>query len=107
MKPYAVKGFHGAKVDIARHGLATEGPEFFEQEGRRDDGGAGIEGEAVLLEDAGAATRGAQALEHRDPVPLHRQTNGSGEPTESAANDNSAWQALVRKRTCHGMDPLC
>ena len=103
----AVEGRHGTHVDVVLHLLAAELPEFGEEEGRGDDGGAAIEGEAVLPQHAGAAAGICQALEHGDPVAARAEADRGSQPAEAAADDDGVRTAVgsgvgsaCRRRAC-------
>ena len=77
-----------AQVDVVGHAAAAQRPEFFEQVGRGDDGGTGVEGEAVLVVGVGAASRGIEAFEYGDAVAACAQAYGGGEAAEAGADDD-------------------
>jgi hypothetical protein len=91
----AVERGHRTQGDVVSQLTLAQGPEFFQQERRRDDGGTGIEGEAVLAVDPGPATGAVQFLQHRDPVATCAQSNGGGEPAEAAADDHGMGFGVV------------
>ena len=84
----AVEGVHRPQVDVVAHLATAQRPQLLEQERRRDDGRAGVEREAVLSMDGGAAARGVELLEHRHPIAASAETNGRGQPAEAATDHN-------------------
>ena len=84
----AVERVDRAEFDVVGEGAAAQRPEFFEEDRRGDDGGAGVEGEAVLAEDGGAAAGFGEALEDGDAVAAGAEPDGGGEPAEAAADDD-------------------
>ena len=85
---------------LQRHVIGERGtgerPQLLEDEGGGDDGGAGIEGEAVLAEHRGAAARLLQLLEHADAVAPRAQPDRRGEPAQAAA-DHGGMGTPVRR----------
>ena len=84
----AIERRNPAQLDVVGHPPAAQGPELFEEKRRRDDGRPGIEREAVLAEDIGAAPRRIEPLQHGHPVAARAQPDGGGQPTKSAADDD-------------------
>ena len=84
-----IERIHQAQVDIIGHALAAQRPEFFKQEGRGNDGGTGIEDEAVAAVHVGTATGRVQFLEHRDLITARGETDGRRQAAEATADDQS------------------
>ena len=82
----AVERVERLQRHVLAHAPAAQGPQLFEHEGRGDDGGAGVEGVAVLAVHARPAAEGVELLQHRDAPALARQPHGRGEAAEAAAD---------------------
>ena len=54
IKADQIEGVHRAQINILRKLAAGERPEFFQQIGRGDDGGAGVKSETILTKDISA-----------------------------------------------------
>ncbi len=93
-----VKGIDGAQVHIVCHAAAAERPQFFEQKGRCDNRGSGVEGEAILSMDGGSAPRSVELFENRDLVAPRAQSNGRGEAAESAPDHDRSGTGIQTGR---------
>ena len=68
--------------------LAGEREELVDEKRRGDDGRAGIVGEALVLEDVGAAAGLVAHLEDGRVVAARLQADGGGQPAEAGADDD-------------------
>ena len=87
MEADVVEGIERLQRHVIRERGTGERPQLLEDEGGGDDGGAGIEGEAVLAEHRGAAARLLQLLEDRDAVAARAEPDRGGKPAKAAADD--------------------
>ena len=94
-----VEGRQGHQLDVVREAPAAERPKLLEQEGRGDDGGAGVEGEAVLPVDARPPARRMEPLQHRHPVAARAEPHRRGEAAEAAA-DHHGMGPPIRRHRC-------
>lgn len=85
-----VEGRDAPEVDVVLHPAPGERPQLLEQERRRDDRRAGVEGEAVLAERGRAAAGGVELFQHRDAVAPRLQPHRRREPAKAAADDDCA-----------------
>ena len=76
------------QVDVVGQPPAAQRPQFFEERRHRDDRGAGIEDEAVLVPLHRAAARGVELLEHGDAIAAAAQADGRRQTAEAAADDD-------------------
>ena len=86
----AVEGIYRDELEVVFTLAPDEFEEFVEQVGGGDDGGAGVEGEAVALEDRGATARLFVGLEDGDVPAAGAETDGRSEPSEAGTNDDGA-----------------
>ena len=84
------------QFDVVGQPLAAQLPQFLEQERCSDDGGARVEREAVLAENVGAAAGCIELLQDGRPIAAGAQANGSGQPAESAADDDRVRAPVIR-----------
>ena len=89
-----VEGVDRPQVHVIGQAPPGDLPQLLQQVGRGDDGRAGIEGEAVLAEDIGAAARAIQLLQHRHPVAAGAQPHRGGQPTKARADDHGMRSAI-------------
>ncbi len=82
-----IEGIERAQLHIVGELASRERPQFLEKERRGDDGGAGIEGEAILPEHTGAPAGLLELFEHRDAIALGAKPDGGGQPAQTAADD--------------------
>jgi hypothetical protein len=77
----AIVGRHRPQFDIIGQPPAAELPKLLQQEGCRDDGRAGVEGEAILPVHIGPAARRIQLFQHGDPIaPRPNRTAAASPP---------------------------
>ena len=67
---------------------AAEPPQLLEQERRGDDGRAGVEGEAVLAVDVGAAAGRVELFQHGDAIAAGAEPDRRRQAAEAAADDD-------------------
>ena len=92
----AVEGRDRPQVDVVGKGLAAQRPQFFQQEGRGDDGRSAVEGEAVLPVYIGATAGRIEFLEHGDAVAAGAEADRRGEAAETGADDEGVRSVGVR-----------
>ena len=85
------------QLDVVRHALAAERPQFLEHVGRRDDRRARVERESVLVIRIGTATRGIEPIDHGDAIALGAKANGCRESAHPGP-DNDHVRAIVARR---------
>ncbi len=95
----AVEGIHRPQLHVVRHASAAQRPQFLEQIGRGDDGGAGIEGEAVLPEDIGTAAGRIELLHDRHAPAARAEPHRGGETAEAGADHHG-----MGTRIAHGIE---
>ncbi len=83
-----------ADIDVVVQVSAAHLPQVLEHVGRGDDGGTGIEGEAVLPVGVGAPSRPVQLVHHGDAVALGSQPCACCKPAYATADDHRV------RRTC-------
>ena len=83
-----VEGVDGDDFDVVFDVATGSGEEFIEHEGGGDDGGAGVEGEAILLVDVGATAELIAGFEELDLVAAGLEADGDAEAAETAADDD-------------------
>ena len=105
VKTDPVEGRHRDELHVIRELLPAELPELLEEEGRGDDGGPGVEREALLAEDARPAARLVVPLEDGDVVAPGAEPDGGGEPAEATADDDRV-RLLRRAFGLHRDDPM-
>jgi len=66
-----------------------------------EEGGTGLEVEALFLEGVGRTARSIVALAHRDPVAVARQQRRAAEPCEPGPDDDEVGLALLLTLVCH------
>ncbi len=66
----AIERVHRHQLHVVGQVAAAGLPELLEDEGRGDDGGAGVEAEAILMDLAGAAADPFQPFQHGDAPAL-------------------------------------
>ena len=93
----AVEGVHRPQLHVVRHAAAAQRPQLLEQIGRGDDGGAGIEGEAILPEDIGAAAGGVELLHDRHPPAARAEPHRGGETAEAGADHNGMGTRIAHR----------
>ncbi len=94
-----------AQVDVPGEVAPAERPEFFEEERRRDDRGAGVEREAALPEDARAPAGLLQAIDDGDAEAAHAEADGGGQPPEACADDHGVRRVFFdRQRLGAGVE---
>ena len=71
-------------------------PQFLEQERRGDDGRAGVEGEAVLPVDVGAAAGRIELFQHGDAIALGAEPDRRRQSAEAAADHHRMRLAMRR-----------
>ena len=77
------------------HALAGQREQLFEAARGGDDGGAGVEGEALVLVDVGAAAGLVALFEERGRDAGRLQADGQRQAAEAAADDGGArWRAV-------------
>jgi hypothetical protein len=96
VEPNPVERVHGLERHVVAHLLTTQRPQFLQQVRGGDDGGAGIEGEAVLLPYVGAAANFVQLLQDRHAVALGTQAHGRGQATKAAADHDGMGSVVFR-----------
>jgi len=108
-----IERINRAQRQIVRHLAPAQGPELLKHMRGRDDGGAGIEGKAVLAEDGSAPTGLFELLEHGHPVAARPQPDRGREPAEAAADHDRMRSRIEIARTglrlayeCHGHLPF-
>ena len=99
VKTNAIEGIHRPQVDVIRHLPTAQAPKLLEQEGRRDDGGTRVEGEAVLPVHVGATAGRVEFFKNCDSITARAHANRGGEPAESAA-DHDRVRTLGRGGEC-------
>ena len=97
-----VEGVDTAQVDVVAHRAAAQRPEFLEQIGRGDDGGAGIEGEAVLTVGVCTPARRIELLEDRHAPSPRTQPHRARQPPEAGADDDGVRPGVVGGGVRHG-----
>jgi len=85
-----VEGHDGDEVDILADMMAGQRPEFFQARRIGDHGRAGVEGEAVLFPEIGAAARLVAALDDGGGDSGGLQADGERQPAE-AGPDNCSF----------------
>ena len=102
----AIERAHRHQRHVVGEAPAAQRPQLFQHEGRGDDGRAGVEGEAVLLPDTGAAAGLLELFQHRDAVALAAEPHRRGQAAEAAADDDGTWCARRRAsvRRCLTVD---
>ena len=88
VKADAIEGLHGPQVHVVGQLASGQSPQLFEHEGGGDDGGAGVEGEAVLLVHVGAAAGGVKLFQQRHLPTLGGHAHGRSQAAKTAANDH-------------------
>ncbi len=81
-----VERVHRHQRHVVGEAPAGQPPQLLQQEGRGDDGGAGIEREAVLPVHPGAPAGLVEPLQHRDPVAPGAQPHRRREAAEAGAD---------------------
>ncbi len=84
---------HRLERDVVLEAAAGEPPEILEEEGRRDDRGAGVEGESVLPVHVRAAAGRVEPLEDGHPVAAGAQPHRGGEAPEAAPDHDRVGPA--------------
>ena len=64
--------------------------------GDGDEGGAGVEGEAILLEAAPPSARPVQPVDHGDAVAAGAKSHGGAQAAEPGADDHRVGPAVGR-----------
>ena len=83
-----IEGVHGAQINILRKLAPSERPEFFQQIGRGDDGGAGVKSETILTKNISAPAWRIKLFEDCHTPTTRTKPNGRGKPTKAGANHN-------------------
>ena len=94
IKADTVEGRHQTQVHMVFHLLAAQREQLFNQIGPGDDGGAGIESEAVLCVYIGASTCHVQLFKNLNLVAFDAQANRRSQSTKAAADDDGATRLL-------------
>ena len=102
-----VEGVEGLQRHVVGELRTGKRPQLFEDEGSGDDGGPGIEGEAVLPEHAGAAARLVQFLEDTDAIAPRTQPDRSRKPAKAAADDGGVGPPVSHMARRRGMVDVC
>ena len=68
--------------------LAEDRPEFLEQEGRGDDGRAGVEAKAAMRNDAAASAELVEPIEQGDALSQGARSQGCRHAAEAGADDD-------------------
>ena len=87
-----VEGVDGDDFDVVLDVAPGSGKELVEHEGGGDDGGSGVEGEAVLFVDVGASAEFVAGFEEFDLVAAGLQADGGAETAKAAADDDDFFQ---------------
>ncbi len=82
------------QVDVVRHVLRGERPQFAQGIGIGDDGGAGVEGKALALPDVGAAAHFVARFHQRGLDAGRLQPDSKGETAEAGADDTGLLHRL-------------
>ena len=89
-----IERIDGAQIDIVGHFTPAQGPQFFENIRRGDDGRPGVEREAVLAENVSPPAWTVETLNDRHAITARAKPHGSGEPAETSTN-NDGVRAIV------------
>ncbi len=88
----AVEGRDRQHLDVVAHPLAAQGEQFFDRRRIGDDGRAGVEHEALVLVDVGAAARLVALFEQGRLHAGGLQADGQRQAAESGADhDGALW----------------
>ena len=94
----AIERADRTQFDIVGQSPPAQFPQLLEQERRGDDGRAGVESEAVLPIDVGAASGRIELLQHRDAISACAKPHRCRQPAETAADDDGVRTGLDRYR---------
>ncbi len=96
-----------AQIDVVGHLAAAQRPEFFQQEWRSDDGGAGVEREAVLAEDVCPAAGGVEFLQYGYLVTAGAEADRRRQTAEPASDDDRVGPGLRNWVSGSGTCGMC
>ncbi len=82
-----IKRIHGQQLDVITDLPTGQREQRLEAVRRSDDGGPGVESEALVPVDVGAAARKIPLLDQQRRNARRLQANGQGQPPEAAADD--------------------
>ena len=88
IEPDQIKGVQRAQLNILRKLAPGERPEFFQQIGRCDDGGAGVKSETILVKDISAPTWRIELFQDCHTPTTRTKPNGRRQATKAGANHN-------------------
>jgi hypothetical protein len=101
-----VERIHRQELDVLLEPLAEQREQLVEQVRRRDDGGTGVEGEAVLPEDARSAARLVECFAERHAISQRSQPESGGDAAESRTDDDGV-RAAARHRFASAAERRC